>query len=153
MTSAIAAFSGIGVSPKDHVQVGSINITAFYMYTTAPEGYNASHPRESNYTSYIIDIDGFTIFHAGDSKNITEYHQLVGRIDLALLPLGPGCQTMYRTEVVDVIKLIQPKYMIPIHFAGQEDVVFITYYGDEIASTTGCEIVHLPYFGGHTFEV
>ncbi|RDE17152.1 MAG: hypothetical protein C4K47_00330 [Candidatus Thorarchaeota archaeon] len=153
MTGAIAAFSGIGVSPMDHVQVGSLNITAFYMYTFAPEGYNASHPTESNYTSYIIDIDGFTIFHAGDSKNIPEYEQLVGGIDLALLPLGPGCQTMYREEVVDVIQLILPKYMVPIHFAGEEDVVFVVLYDDEITSTTDCQLVHLPYFGVHIFEV
>jgi L-ascorbate metabolism protein UlaG (beta-lactamase superfamily) len=153
MTAAIAAHNGVGVSPRDHVQVGPVNITAFYMYTFAPEGYDASHPREYNYTSYIIDINGYTIFHAGDSKNISEYELLKGTIDVALLPLGPGCQTMYRTEVVDAIQVIRPKYMVPIHFLGQEDLVFEIYYAEEVSSTTGCQIVRLPYFGSHTFDM
>jgi L-ascorbate metabolism protein UlaG (beta-lactamase superfamily) len=153
MTAAIAAHDGVGISPRDYVQVGLVNITAFYMYTFAPEGYNASHPRECNYTSYIIDINGYTIFHAGDSKNIPEYELLNGTIDVALLPLGPGCQTMYRTEVVDAIQVIRPKYLVPIHFLGQEDLVFEIYYADEVSSTTGCQIVRLPYFGSHSFDM
>lgn len=152
MTGAISAFSGIGVSPMDHVQVGSINITAFYMYTLPPLGGSASHPKESNYTSYIIDIGGFTIFHAGDSKNIPEYAQLVGKINLAFLPLGPGCQTMYGIEVVDVIELVQPEYMVPIHFAEGTDDAFVIDYG-ELVEAAGCQIVQLPYFATHTFEV
>jgi len=151
MADAITEFDGVGVSPRDHVQVGSINITAFYMYTFAPEGYNASHPIEENYTSYIIEIGEFTVFHAGDSKVIDEYEELTGTIDVALLPLGPGCQTMYRAEVVDAVEIISPKYFVPIHYVPPEESVFSLLHGDQVEAAN-CELIILEYFASHTFQ-
>ncbi len=152
MADAISTHDGVGVVPGDQLTVGTIGITAFYMYTTAPEGYESSHPREMNYTSYIVDIDGFTIFHAGDSKNITEYEQLTGTIDVALLPIGPGCQTMYNEEVVDAIDKIQPDYFIPIHTTELNAALFVYAYGDDIALVCDCEAIVLDDGESRIFE-
>ncbi len=149
MTAAIASFDGIGLNPEDEYQVSLFDITAFYMYTLPVEVYLASHPQEENFTSYIVNINGFTIFHAGDSKNIEEYSQLTGLIDVALLPLGPGCQTMTDLEIIDVIDIIQPEYFVPIHFGPLADENFILNFGHLI---TECEIVHLAYFESHKFR-
>lgn len=152
MSAAISLHDGIGVIPGTQLQVGHISIRAFYMYTFS-EGYPASHPREAGWTSYIININGFTIFHAGDSKNITEYNQLAGTIDVTLLPLGPGCQTMFESEVVDAIQRIQPRYFIPIHYNPESyPATFILTYGSQI-TTTGCEIVHLNYSESQAFFI
>ncbi|NHJ14401.1 MAG: MBL fold metallo-hydrolase [Candidatus Thorarchaeota archaeon] len=153
MTTEISTHDGIGLNPCDSVQVGSVNITAYYMYTTAPEGYEPSHPKEANWTSYIIDLDGFVIFHAGDSKCIDEYHALTGLIDLAFLPLGPGCQTMTNDEVVDAIQIIQPAFFIPIHYGEGVLETFVSVYGTEIEVTTDCELVALEYYTGWILEV
>ncbi len=153
MSAEIAVHNGTGVVPGDTIQVGYINITAFYMYTWAPEGYDPSHPPEANWTSYIIDINGFTIFHAGDSKDIPEYNQLSGQIDVAMLPLGPGCQTMTEDEVVHAIQMIDPCYFIPIHYAEGAPEVFIAEYGDDINETTSCEIVYLEELSSHIFQI
>ena len=153
MDDGITNHSGTGISPLDSFQIGIINITAFYMYTYAPFGFQSSHPIENNYTSYIIDIDGFTIFHAGDSKNITEYEQLTGTIDVALLPLGPGCQTMAGREVVDAIQKLQPKFFIPIHYVEGANDNFVTLNRALIETTTDCQIMNLGYSGSHTFEL
>lgn len=150
MSTEIARHDATGVNPGDSVQVGDINITAFYMYTTAPEGYEPSHPPEANWTSYIIDINGFTIFHAGDSKCIPEYEQLEGKIDVALLPLGPGCQTMYRSEVVDAIEVIQPDYFIPIHYTEDEFDAFCTLYDVQIENLE-CTMLALTEYSSHLF--
>lgn len=148
----IALFEGMGVVPGDSFQVGPIEITCFYMYTFAPEGYEPSHPPSANYTSYIIDIDGFTIFHAGDSGNIPEYSELAGLIDVALLPLGPGCQTMAGIDVVNAIDVIEPLYFIPIHYALNADVTFINDYGSAVENC-GCEIIRLSYFESYKFKI
>ena len=152
MTDAISTHEGVGVVPGDQLTVGTISITAFYMYTIAPEGFESSHPREMNYTSYIVDINGFTIFHAGDSKNITEYEQLTGTIDVALLPIGPGCQTMYNEEVVDAIDMIQPSYFIPIHTTEFNANLFLYVYEDDIASVCDCETIVLDDSEFRVFE-
>jgi L-ascorbate metabolism protein UlaG (beta-lactamase superfamily) len=154
MSAEVVLHDAIGVVPGDTVMVGDINITAFYMYTTAPEGYEPSHPPEANWTSYLIDIHGFTIFHAGDSKNITEYNQLTGKVDVALLPLGPGCQSMTGLEVVDAIGKLQPQYFIPIHTTNYSAQSFVNAYEDEIAEVApGCHPFSLNHFTSYTFEL
>lgn len=151
MTDEITYHGGTGINPEEQIIYEHINITAFYMYTFPPEGYDfpASHPVEANWTSYIIDIDGFVIFHAGDSKNIDEYHELTGKVDLALLPLGPGCQTMADYEVVEVLNIIQPKYFTPIHFSLLADDTFLRNYGDFFIEA---KIVHLAYWESTKFR-
>jgi L-ascorbate metabolism protein UlaG (beta-lactamase superfamily) len=155
MTAEIAAHDAVGVEPGDSVLIGDINITAFYMYTYMPPGYEdvtPSHPKEANWTGYIIDIHGFTIFHAGDSKNITEYDQLTGKIDVALLPLGPGCQSMAGEEVVDAIAKLQPRYFIPIHATNLDASQFIQAYEDDIAEVSECNAFCLEHFKLYTFN-
>ncbi|MHA2210217.1 MAG: MBL fold metallo-hydrolase [Candidatus Thorarchaeota archaeon] len=152
MSTEVSLHDGIGIVPGDSVQVGTANITAFYMYTFPVDIYPASHPREANWTSYIIEIDGFAIFHAGDSKNIDEYEELKDQIDVALLPLGPGCQTMADFEIVLALEAINPGCYIPIHYADGADQTWIAEYDDMVADRTDCEILSLAYFESHTFE-
>ncbi len=142
----------ISVAPEDSFLIGSINVTCFYMYTFAPLGYESSHPIESNYVSYLIDIDGFVLFHSGDSSNIPEYSQLQNKVDVAFLPLGPGCQTMTGIDVVYAIDMIKPTYFIPIHYAPDANTDFILIYGTSIENC-GCEIIDLEYYETYVFAV
>jgi len=156
MTAEVIAHDAVPVNPLDIVQVGDITITAFYMYTEQwIDGERfASHAPEANWTSYIIDIGGFKIFHAGDTKNITEYETITGQIDVALLPLGPGCQSMAGDEVVDAIAKLQPDYFIPIHFPyNLACELFVQAYADEIADCSDCVPIDLRYFSSYTFEL
>ncbi|MDH4212615.1 MAG: MBL fold metallo-hydrolase [Candidatus Thorarchaeota archaeon] len=154
MSAEVALHDATGVVPGDSLVVGSITIRAFYMYTIAPEGYEASHPPEANWTSYLIDYKGFTIFHAGDSKNINEYTQLAGTIDVALLPLGPGCQSMADGEVVDAIDKLQARNFLPIHTTNYGAENFILFYQDDILEVVpDCYPFHLDHFTSHTFEL
>ncbi len=153
MEDEIERHGGTGVVPGDEVSLGSIRVTAFSMYTFSPSGtVPASHPVESNYTGYVVDIGGFTIFHAGDSRNIPEYEGLNGTIDVALLPLGPGCQTMTGLEVVEAIGVIKPRHFVPIHFAEGENDAFVSRYGTMIESRAECEVCNLDHYASHTFE-
>ncbi len=154
MDSEIARHDGVGVLPEDEIEIGGVRVTAFYMYTYSPvAGTPASHPAESQFTSYIVDIGGFTIFHAGDSKNLDEYEDLTGTINVAMLPLGPGCQTMYNEEVVNVLQVIEPDYFIPIHFAENVNDQFVSRYRSSISATTECEICNLDHYTTHTFQI
>lgn len=153
MTDAVSLYGAISVVPGDSVLVGDINITAFYMYTFSEYGYPASHPIEANWTSFIIDIDGFTIFHAGDSKNIFEYYQIRGQIDLAFFPLGPGCQTMANYEVVEALDRLEPAFFIPIHFEEDAQYSWFAAYGDDVEELTDCTAIILDYWSMYTFEL
>ena len=153
MSDECATYGATGVVPEDTVMIGDINVTAFYMYTLPVDIYLASHPAEANWTSYIVTIDGFTIFHSGDSKNILEYYDLTGTIDLAFLPLGPGCQTMTDYEVVQALDRIQPAYFIPIHYGYLVHDSWIASYGDDVEELTDCTPIVLDYWTKYTFEL
>ena len=150
MSQEINDHNGMGVNPGDTFMVGSINVTCFYMYTFAPEPYTPSHPPESNFTSYLLDIDGFTIFHAGDSGEIPEYSQLTGLVDLALLPLGPGCQTMYNMEVVNVLNTLNATYFIPIHYQEEAKEGFLAVYASYL---TDFIVVDIDYSETYRFKI
>ncbi|MFX0053140.1 MAG: MBL fold metallo-hydrolase [Candidatus Hermodarchaeota archaeon] len=150
MSLEAAQYGADSVQPEDTFIFNNFNVTCFYMYTM-PGSDQSSHPKENNYTSYIIELEGFTIFHAGDSWNIYEYMQLTGKIDLALLPLGPGCQTMTEIDVVRVIELIKPRYFIPIHFSEEAKETFINQYQESVEAA-GCELINLDYYESYGFN-
>lgn len=138
------------VIPEDTFAINDINVRCFYMYTM-PGSPESSHPQSNNYTSYIIEIEGFTIFHAGDSWNIDEYQQLSGEVDLVLLPLGPGCQTMTEIDVVFVIMTIRPSYFIPIHFTEDGKESFVDLHKDSVEDLD-CKFIDLDYYDSYIFN-
>ena len=79
------------------------------MYTEA-----SLHDEANNWTSYLIDIDGFVIFHAGDSGNVTEFQELEGLVDVAMFAIVPAF-VMTELEIVDAINKIQPQTVILYH--------------------------------------
>ena len=150
MTDAIDRFNGTGVNPGDDFMVGDINITAFHSYVPDYlQDLPTFHPRSANWTSFLIEIDGFTIYHAGDNKYIPEYEQLTGKIDLALLPIyfDPGFGDLNESllPIVDAIDMIQPRFVIPTHFTDPYREIFITEYSILVENTV-TEIMNLSYF-------
>ena len=140
MTAEIELHSGIGVNPEDQFQVGSIDVTAFYLYTSS------NHPRSSNWTSFIIDINGFTIFHGGDSETIEEYAELAGLIDVAILPYYILIEP---EDIVEAVEIIEPDYLIIMHWTQFRKDEFIDTYGPTIGE---CEVLDLNYFDSYSFN-
>ncbi len=147
MSAEVALYDATAVNPEDEVSFFGINITAFWSYTLPVGEYPASHPKDAKYCSYIIDVGGFTFFHAGDSKDIPEYSQLEGLVNVALLPLGPGCQTMYQQEVVNAINMIEPEYVIGIHYVEPTNDEF----EDGFTRYFEAQYKNIPYFGSTRF--
>lgn len=150
MTEAIDRYDGFGVNPGDTFLFGDINITAFPLYLPDyPSGVPSAHPRESNWTSFIIDINGFTIFHAGDNKYIDEYEQLTDKIDLAFLPIyfdpGLGALNESLLPIVDAINTIRPRSIILTHYIGAIRETFISEYSI-LVDDSECEILDIEYW-------
>ncbi len=82
----------------------------------AVNSYNINknfHPKESGNLGYIINIDGLTIYHAGDTDYIPEMKEI--KTDIALLPIG-GTYTMDIQEAIEAVKEIKPFMVIPMHY-------------------------------------
>ena len=68
-------------------------------------------------TGVIIEGEGKTIYHAGDTGLFGDM-RLIGelyKLDLALIPIG-GYYTMDAKEAVEAVKLLNPKTVIPMHY-------------------------------------
>jgi L-ascorbate metabolism protein UlaG (beta-lactamase superfamily) len=78
------------------------------------------HPKEESWVGYLIKMEDFFIYHAGDSDFIPEMQKLTGykqpgKEFIALLPIG-GRFTMNFEEAVEAAKLIKPTLVIPMHW-------------------------------------
>ena len=72
------------------------------------------HPKEANGVGFIITADGVKIYFAGDTDKIPEMARL-RNIDVAMLPVS-GKYVMTPDEAAQVVKAIQPKTAIPMHY-------------------------------------
>lgn len=65
---------------------------------------------------FLIEVDGRTIYHAGDTGLTVEMSLLAeDGVDVALLPIG-GNYTMDIEDAVRAVRMIKPKMAVPIHF-------------------------------------
>ncbi len=96
---------------------GDIILEAVPAYNTTP-GREKFHP-VGNGNGYILTIDGFRIYIAGDTEDIPEMDGF-GNIDVAFLPVNQP-YTMTVDQCVRATVMIKPKVLIPYHF-GQTDI-------------------------------
>ncbi|MBR3096690.1 MAG: MBL fold metallo-hydrolase, partial [Bacteroidales bacterium] len=78
------------------------------------EGRTMFHPKGRD-NGFILTIDGFRIYIAGDTEDIPEMAEIKD-IDVAFLPVNQP-YTMTVDQCVAAAKVIRPKVLIPYHFS------------------------------------
>lgn len=99
---------GPGEYEKSGVQI--IGINAFHDNTQGAErGLN---------TMYVIKLEDITLCHLGDlgQHELTdEQIETIGSVDILFVPVG-GTYTINGKEAVGIVKQIEPKIIIPMHY-------------------------------------
>ena len=69
-------------------------------------------------TVYVFDYDGITVAHLGDLKHTPTQSEIesLGTINVALVPVGGG-GGLNAAKAAEVISLIEPNLVIPMHYA------------------------------------
>ena len=69
-------------------------------------------------TIYVFDYDGITVAHLGDLKEVPTQSEieLLGTINVALVPVGGG-GGLNAAKAAEVISLIEPNLVIPMHYS------------------------------------
>src|SRR6266542_1677285 len=69
-------------------------------------------------TVYVFDYDGITVAHLGDLKEVPTQSEVesLGTINVALVPVGGG-GGLNAAKAAEVISLIEPNLVIPMHYA------------------------------------
>ncbi len=121
VTDQVSGCETVTVAPGDRVEVKSATVTAMPAYNVNKfrEPGVPYHPKEAGYVGFILDMDGRTIYHAGDTDEIPEMRGL--EVDVALLPVS-GIYCMTGGEAAEACTVIKADVAIPMH------------YGDEIGT-------------------
>ena len=102
---------------ESSVQPGDVIVEAVPAYNTTP-GREKFHPK-GNGNGYVLTLDGFRVYIAGDTEDIPEMAALKD-IDLAFLPVNQP-YTMTPDQCVRAAQAFSPKVLIPYHF-GETDL-------------------------------
>lgn len=88
---------------------------------TSPSKSTSEHLRN---IAYIIKVDDITVCHLGDlaAPLTTEQTELMKDIDVLLVPVGGHC-TIGPAEAVEVISRVEPKLVVPMHYATADTTV------------------------------
>lgn len=109
-----------GVRPGEDISVKNVRVR-----TTPAYNVNKSyHPKQNGWVGYILEIDGVSIYHSGDTDFISEMENI--KPDVALLPIG-GTYTMDVEDALKAVKTLHPQLVIPMH------------YGDIVGSAADAE--------------
>lgn len=69
-------------------------------------------------TLYLIDFNGISILHMGDLNRVPTQAEVeaLGPVNIALVPVG-GVGCLNAAKAAEVISLIEPNVVIPMHYA------------------------------------
>jgi L-ascorbate metabolism protein UlaG (beta-lactamase superfamily) len=98
----------VGLNIGGSVEIGGVKFYVTQAFHTAGKGAP---------TGVIIEAEGKTIYHAGDTALFGDMGLLgeLYRLDLAMVPIG-GYYTMGAREAVEAVKMLKPKVAIPMHY-------------------------------------
>jgi len=70
---------------------------------------------------YKFEAEGISVLHCGDLGLIPEesFLELIGEVDILMVPVG-GVYTIDSDEAVSLVKKIEPKIVIPMHYGSDK---------------------------------
>ena len=111
-----------GVKGKSHVITtpGEFEIGGVFITGVQTNGHTKRTPDEPRNTLYVFDYDGVTIAHLGDLRRIPSQTEVeaLGNVQIALVPVGGG-GGLAPAKAVEIVSLLEPGIVIPMHYATQ----------------------------------
>lgn len=100
------------LSGPGEYEVKNVNVTGLTFYHRA-----GAHEVPERNVAYFFDFDGFTVGHLGDLGQIPQQRQVedLGEIDVLLVPVS-GENTLDAARITEVISLLEPKIVVPMHY-------------------------------------
>ncbi|MCC7130163.1 MAG: hypothetical protein B6D39_12840 [Anaerolineae bacterium UTCFX2] len=100
------------LSGPGEYEIGGVFITAVQ---TNGAKRAADEPRN---TLYVFDYEGLTVAHLGDLRRVPSQAEVeaLGDVHVALVPVGGG-GGLSATKAVEVVSLIEPGIVIPMHYS------------------------------------
>lgn len=103
------------VAPGDVVTVAGVTIHAVAAYNINKfrEPGVVFHPREDAKVGYVVELDGTTYYHSGDTDVIDEMSEI--DVDVAMIPVS-GTYVMTAEEAARACSKLHAGVVIPMHY-------------------------------------
>ena len=113
-TEAVRGANRIIASPGEY-EIGGVFIIAAAMHN------QSAVPPKPN-IAYLFDYEGLTVAHLGDLDHVPTQADIetLGNVHVALVPVGGG-GALNSTQAAEVISLIEPSIVIPMHYQADEN--------------------------------
>ncbi len=100
------------IAPGDRIEAAGIKIEAVPAYNLVKDRLEA-HPRANRWVGYVIELEGRTYYHAGDTDHLPELERI--KADVTFVPVG-GTFTMDPSEAAGLVKKARPRLAVPMHY-------------------------------------
>ncbi len=112
--SAVKGKSHVITGPGEY-EIGGVFITG--VQTNGVSKRSTDEPRN---TLYVFDFGGITVAHLGDLRRVPSQTEIetLGNVHVALVPVGGG-GGLSAAKAVEVVSLLEPGIVIPMHYAMQ----------------------------------
>ncbi|MDD5093679.1 MAG: MBL fold metallo-hydrolase [Dehalococcoidia bacterium] len=109
--------SGIGGNPRVLCSPGEYEIGGVFIYGTTTYHDRSKGQERGKNIIYLIEIDDIKVCHLGDLGHALSASQVeeISDADVLLVPVG-GLTAIDASGAVEVINLLQPKIVIPMHY-------------------------------------
>ena len=111
-----------GVKGNTHTLTGAGEFEIGGVFITAIQTSGKKQDGNGRNTLYVFDYDGVTVAHLGDLKReLTQSDvESLGTVNVALVPVGGG-GGLTPAKAAEVISLIEPGIVIPMHYKTKDD--------------------------------
>lgn len=108
----------IAVDPGDRGEAGGVAFEAVPAYNIV-EGRLDFHPKSNRWVGYLLQLEGKTYYHAGDTDHLPELGELTAHV--AFVPIG-GTYCMDVGEAAGLVRTMKPEIAVPMHYGFVEGV-------------------------------
>jgi L-ascorbate metabolism protein UlaG (beta-lactamase superfamily) len=111
-TDAVKGTSHVIDGPGEF-EIGSVFITG-----VQTDGTGKKKKDVIRNTLYLFDYDGITVAHLGDLQQVPSQAEIeaLGTVNVALIPVGGG-GGLNAAKAAEVVSLLEPNLVIPMHYA------------------------------------
>ncbi len=122
--NCVRAVRGVGrvIDGPGEYEIGGVFITAIRMRSKDGKK-NGGRPN----MLCVFDYEGLTVAHLGDLDYVPSQKQIedLGAVHVALIPVGGGA-ALTAAQAAEVISLIEPSIVVPMHYKTGAETVKLT---------------------------
>jgi L-ascorbate metabolism protein UlaG (beta-lactamase superfamily) len=104
------------VNGPGEYEIKDVFITGINLVSTRKNEKSDQTPSKNNV--FVIYMDNVALCHLGDLKHVPTQNQVedMGNIDVLMVPVGGGQNALNAAQAAEVISLIEPYIVIPMHY-------------------------------------